>query len=299
MTPRAAPAVLRDVASLRAWRRVSAGEAGGAGGGSVGFVPTMGALHAGHGRLIERARAENDRVLVSVFVNPLQFDRQDDLAAYPRDLDADLALCARLGVDAVFAPGVADLYPRRPLVRVDGGALGSVVEGAARPGHFDGMLTVVLKLLNLAGADRAYFGRKDAQQLALVRAMVADLDVPVEIVGVATERDPDGLAMSSRNRRLSPAERADALAIPAALDAARGAVAGGLGRALAAARDRLAASALRVDYVELVDPVTFEVLAPEAADTAGAGLLVIAAWAGPVRLIDNELLEAPAPARRA
>ena len=275
---RSEPVVLGTPAALREWR---SGQLG-----SVGFVPTMGALHAGHGSLIERARRENDLVVVSIFVNPLQFDDAADLEAYPRTLESDLERCRTLRVDAVFAPSAAALYPRAPEVTVHGGRLGTVLEGASRPGHFDGMLTVVAKLLHLVAPERAYFGQKDAQQLALVRAMVADLDLPVTIVAGATLRDDDGLALSSRNSRLDAHWRAQARAIPRAVWAAAQASADGADAARAAAVRVLEESALRVDYVELVAPETFEPLDPGAAQ----GLLLIAAWAGEVRLIDNQLL---------
>ena len=182
-----------------------------AAGATVGFVPTMGDLHDGHASLIERARRDDGFVAVSVFVNPLQFDSPKDLAEYPRRLERDTRLAERLGVDVVFAPGEPEMYPRgRPEVTVDPGPLGARLEGAARPGHFQGVLTIVAKLLNLVGPSRAYFGEKDAQQVELVRRMVADLDFPVDVVRCPTVRGPDGLALSSRNARLTEAERAAA-----------------------------------------------------------------------------------------
>ena len=176
-------------------------------GGPVGLVPTMGALHAGHERLLQQARDECARVVVSIFVNPLQFDRKDGLERYPRTLESDADACARIGVDALFLPAVDEMYPTTPTCTVDPGDLATHLCGAYRPGHFRGVATVVLKLLNIVAADRAYFGEKDAQQLAIVRRMVADFDVPVTIVGVPTVREADGLALSSRNVRLNARER--------------------------------------------------------------------------------------------
>ncbi len=242
--------------------------------GRVAVVMTMGALHEGHLSLVRAARAYADRVIVTIFVNPLQFGANDDLDRYPRPFADDLARCADAGVDLVFAPGPSDVYPRTPTVRVDAGDLGERFEGASRPGHLSGMLTVVLKLLHLTSPDVALFGEKDAQQLACIRAMVADLDVPVRVVGVPTVREGDGLAMSSRNRYLSDGERAIAQAIPRALatrDAAR-------------ARDVLErVEGLSLDYLEQVDSETF--LARPDGD-----LLVLAAKVGRTRLIDNARL---------
>lgn len=275
------PIILRDVPSIRAWRAERPG--------SVGFVPTMGALHDGHATLIEQAKAENERVVVSVFVNPLQFDQASDLDRYPRDLDSDVALCRGLGVDAVFAPGVGDLYPHEPVVTLSAGSLGTTLEGASRPGHFDGMLTVVSKLLNLAQPDRVYFGRKDAQQLVIVRMMVEDLNLPVDVRAVPTVRDVDGVALSSRNRRLTAAQREAATAIPLALDAASASAASGASASnvRAAALARLTTSSLVVDDVELVSPTSLE---PVPDDHVGEALLVIAVFAGEIRLIDNAVV---------
>ena len=176
--------------------------------GAVGLVPTMGALHAGHARLIENARAECATVVVSIFVNPLQFDRADDLAHYPRPLQADLALCEQLGAGLAFAPAPDEIYPEPPDVTVRVGQTAKYLCGAFRPGHFDGVATVVLKLFTIVQPEVAYFGEKDAQQLAIVRRMVADLNVPVRIAPVPTVREPDGLALSSRNQHLNASERA-------------------------------------------------------------------------------------------
>ncbi|MEU7282979.1 pantoate--beta-alanine ligase [Streptomyces sp. NPDC045431] len=193
--------------------------------GRTAVVMTMGALHEGHATLVRAARrhvGKQGYVLVTVFVNPLQFGAGEDLDRYPRTLDADLKTAEQAGADAVFAPSVEEMYPDgRPEIRITAGPMGERLEGASRPGHFDGMLTVVAKLLHLTRPDAAFFGQKDAQQLALIRRMVRDLNFPVEIVGVETVREPDGLALSSRNRYLSPPERRTALALSAALFAAR------------------------------------------------------------------------------
>jgi pantoate--beta-alanine ligase len=281
-------------------------------GTSQGLVPTMGALHEGHAALARTAVEQNDVVVATIFVNPLQFGDATDLDRYPRTLDADLALLDAQGVDLVFAPSVEEVYPGGvPLVRVTSGTLGEKWEGASRPGHFDGALTVVAKLLHygIPGAGlpagdgahaegaqaglpsyRAYFGQKDAQQLALVRRMVADLNFPVEIVGVPTVRSADGLALSSRNRFLSDDEREAALVLSRALR---------LIEDRANAREPLdleSAQALvesqplvTLDYFDVVDPATLEPLAENCRETPfrGEALALIAAKVGPVRLIDN------------
>jgi len=259
-----------------------------AGGAVVGFVPTMGALHAGHRALLARARAETDLVAVSIFVNPLQFGAGEDLDAYPRDLDADLAVCEEEGTGVVFAPPLGEMWPAPPVVRLAAGPFGDVLEGAHRPGHMDGVATVVAKLLHLAGRCRAYFGRKDAQQLAMVGRMVLDLGFDAEIVACETVREPDGLALSSRNAYLSAAERAAAPALHSALAAALAAWAAdpalGPDRIEAAAMAVLAAEpALEVDYVSLVDPATFQ----PATKAAEGQVLAAAARLGRTRLIDN------------
>jgi pantoate--beta-alanine ligase len=195
--------------------------------GTVGVVMTMGALHEGHEALIRAAAEQADNVLVTIFVNPLQFGPNEDFDRYPRTLDDDLAICARNGVDLVFAPPVGQMYPHgEPSVRVNPGPLGEILEGASRPGFFHGVLTVVLKLLHLTRPDLAFFGEKDYQQLTLVRRMVRDTDLPVRVVGVPTVREPDGLARSSRNRYLDPAQRRAALALSAALAAGAAATGG-------------------------------------------------------------------------
>ncbi len=277
--------LLRTRAELRAWRAAAPS------GAALGLVPTMGALHAGHAALVARARAENQRVLVSVFVNELQFNNAEDLARYPRTLDADLALCARSGAHAIYAPAAADVYPAGFTSVVEPGPAADLFEGAARPGHFRGVLTVVLKLLQRTQPRRAYFGEKDAQQLFLVRKMVNDFDLDAEIVACATVREPDGLALSSRNRRLAAAQRPHALALWRGLCAARAAFDAGerAPAALAAAlRGALAeaarAGAVTADYAAVVDDRDF---APARATDPGPWRAVVAASVHGVRLIDN------------
>ncbi|NTW40172.1 MAG: pantoate--beta-alanine ligase, partial [Cellulomonadaceae bacterium] len=235
------------------------------------------------------ARAHADQVVVTVFVNPLQFGPGEDLERYPRTLDADLRLLASAGADVVFAPAVDEVYQGEPVVRVSAGALGERLEGAHRPGHFDGVLTVVLKLMHLVRPDVAVFGQKDAQQLAAVRAMVHDLDVGVEVLAVPTVRDTDGVALSSRNAYLDAGERVRARALVEAIRAATAAAEAGLpaSAVLAAATGVTASADVEVDYVSLVDPTT--VLAV-AADHSGPALLVLAAHVGATRLIDNAVL---------
>ena len=257
-------------------------------GRTVGFVPTMGALHAGHVSLLERARADNDVVVASIFVNPLQFGPSDDFARYPRDLGADAAVAAEAGVDHLFAPDVAEMYPRGSIAtRVDVGPIGDIGEGAWRPGFFAGVATVCCKLFHIVGPDRAYFGQKDAQQLAVIRQLVADLDLPLEIVGCPTVREHDGLALSSRNAYLDPEARRAAPALAAALAAARDAAAGGE-ESVAELRWIVetcleAEPAIHLQYVDLFDPATFS--ARERLD--GRGVLAAAAYVGGTRLIDN------------
>ncbi|WP_043442847.1 pantoate--beta-alanine ligase [Arthrobacter sp. L77] len=266
---------------------------------SLGLVPTMGGLHAGHAALAGAARAANDVVVASVFVNPLQFGDQADLERYPRTLDEDLRLLGARGVDLVFAPAVEDMYPGgEPLVRVSAGPMGEVFEGASRPGHFDGMLTVVAKLLHLAqpatrARYRAYFGEKDAQQLALIRRMVLDLNLPVHIEGVPIVRDADGLALSSRNRFLAGDERAAALVLSRTLAALRDRAARGEPLDLAAARTQIAAEeGVDLDYLDVVDPASFAPAGGPGPERPAA-LAVVAARVGAVRLIDNILLPVP------
>ena len=258
-----------------------------AAGKAVGLVPTMGCLHEGHLSLVDLAKSRAPFTVVSIFVNPTQFGPKEDFSRYPRPFEEDCRLCEARGVDVVFAPG-PDFYAADHSTWVEESAVSQGLCGEHRPGHFRGVATVVLKLLNAARADVAVFGRKDLQQLAVIRRVVRDLDVPVAVVEAPTARDPDGLAMSSRNRYLSAAERAAALAIPAALKAAADLVRSGErdpAKALAAARAVLAAEpGLRLQYLELVNADT---LAP--ADTAEPGrcVVAVAAFAGATRLIDN------------
>lgn len=252
----------------------------------VVLVPTMGALHPGHLALIEQARRLAETVVVSIFVNPLQFGPAEDFAVYPRTLAEDLAACERAGVDVVWAPSVEDVYPGGPAqVRVDPGPLGNQLEGAVRPGHFGGVLTVVAKLFGLVRPGVALFGEKDYQQLVLVRRMTGDLELGVGVGGVPTVREPDGLALSSRNVFLAPDERGRAAALSRALFAGRDAAPGGAEAALAAARAVLSDQpGVAVDYLELRDPD----LGP--APAHGPARLLVAARVGRIRLIDNVAL---------
>ncbi|MFC8409760.1 pantoate--beta-alanine ligase [Arthrobacter sp. NPDC057259] len=271
------------------------------GGSSQGIVPTMGALHEGHAALARTAVAQNDVVVATIFVNPLQFGEAVDLERYPRTLEADLALLEAEGVDLVFAPSVEEVYPGgEPMVRITSGALAEKWEGASRPGHFDGALTVVAKLLHygLPGAGqadyRAYFGQKDAQQLTLVRRMVADLNFPVEIVAVPIVRSADGLALSSRNRFLSDAEREAALVLSRALRLVEDRANAHEPLDLDSARALVESQPLvEMDYFDVVDPLTLEPLAENCRETPfrGEALVLIAAKVGPVRLIDNVPLD--------
>lgn len=255
----------------------------------VMLVPTMGALHDGHLALVRSAkRVPGAVVVVSIFVNPLQFGAGEDLDAYPRTLDADLELLAADGVEVVFTPTPASMYPDGPRTTVHPGSLGAELEGAMRPTHFTGMLTVVLKLLQIVRPDRAFFGEKDYQQLALIRQMVTDLDVGVRIVGVPIVREADGLAMSSRNRYLSPEEREQAGALSAALLAGVYASPGGPAAVLDAARAVLdEVPGIAVDYLELRGPGL------EPAPVSGPARLLVAGRLGATRLLDNIALELP------
>jgi pantoate--beta-alanine ligase len=279
---------VREVASSAELR--AATDAARAGGAGVGFVPTMGALHAGHRALLARARAENGLVVASVFVNPLQFGPAEDLASYPRDREADLAVLAAEGTDLAFLPAEGEVWPAPPEVRLQVGALADRLEGLVRPGHLDGVATVVAKLLHLAGPSRAYFGQKDAQQLAVVRRMVEDLAFPNEIVACPTVREPDGLAVSSRNAYLSAAERERATALYRALSAGRAAFQAGQrdpAAVEAAARDLLEdVPGVEPDYVALVEEATFE----PAKQAEPGQVLATAARVGRTRLIDNVIL---------
>ncbi len=265
----------------------------------IGLVPTMGAFHEGHLRLMRRAREECDVVVVSLFVNPTQFDERADLDAYPRDAQRDAALAAETGVDHLFAPPVEEVYPPGFATTVSVAGVTETLEGAHRGrAHFDGVTTVVTKLLNMVSPDVAYFGQKDAQQAIVIRRLVRDLDIPVRIEVCPTVREPDGLALSSRNARLSPTDRARAASLHRALQAVQDAVATGErdpALATAPARAELASSEVDPDYLELVDADT---LAPvERID--GGVLAVVAARVGGTRLIDNvpiNLLSTPDPA---
>ncbi|WP_196837189.1 pantoate--beta-alanine ligase [Zhihengliuella flava] len=295
------PRVVTTVAELQvAARALLEAAAGDDGTASLGLVPTMGALHEGHGRLIAQARAENDVVVVSDFVNPLQFNDPADYERYPRVLDDDVALAGQHGADLVFAPAESEVYPDGPpRVLLSAGTLGEKFEGAARPGHFDGMLTVVAKLLHYGQPDastrastryRAYFGQKDAQQLAIVRRLVRDLGYPVEIRAVPIVRSARGLALSSRNQFLSEEQAEAALVLSRALF---------LMQERAAAREPLrpddavalvrSAPGVDLDYFEVVDPATLEPMAQNCAESpfVGDALVLVAATVGSVRLIDN------------
>jgi pantoate--beta-alanine ligase len=287
-------ALLRTAAGLRALHRP--------GGARRAVVLTMGALHEGHAALIRAARREagpDGQVVATVFVNPLQFGPSEDFGRYPRTLDADLELAAGAGADAVFAPAVEEVYPGGdPQVRITAGPTGERLEGAHRPGHFDGMLTVVAKLLHLTEPDVTLFGQKDAQQVALVRRMVRDLNFPVKVAVVPTVREDDGLARSSRNRYLTPSERGTALALSRALFAGRDEAAEGPAAVLAAARRVLAEAErldppLVLDYAALVDPADFT---DAAAGHTGEAVLAVAARVGTTRLIDNVVLTLPGAA---
>jgi pantoate--beta-alanine ligase len=261
----------------------------------VAYVPTMGALHDGHRSLIKLAKTRGDVVVVSIFVNPLQFGPGEDYARYPRPLEDDLQVCEADGVDIVLVPSVTELYPAGRQVTVDAGALGSVLEGHFRAGHFNGVLTVVLKLFNIIRPHVAVFGEKDAQQLACIQRMAVDLNLPVEIVGAPIVREPDGLALSSRNVFLSVSERAVARSLSAALEKA--AAQGSVGSARAAAYEVLdraeAEPCFELDYATIVNPATFAEV-PD--DHVGLATFVVAARVGGTRLIDNTTINfAPAP----
>jgi len=254
--------------------------------GTVAVVMTMGALHAGHVELVRQARKLADSVIMTIFLNPLQFGPGEDLAKYPRTLDADLKLCTEEGVDLVFAPSPDVVYPDGdPGIRVTAGQLGARLEGASRPGHFDGVLTVVAKMLHLTRADLAFFGQKDAQQLLMIRRMVRDLDFGCRIIAVPTVREPDGLALSSRNMYLSDFDREAALVLSRALNAGLAARAEGASAVRRAARELLVREPLAlVDYLVLVHPDTLDDV-PEW--YRGEAVLLVAAKIGRTRLIDN------------
>jgi pantoate--beta-alanine ligase len=250
----------------------------------------MGALHAGHMSLVDRARLENTRVVVSIFVNPIQFSANEDLGRYPRPIEADLEMLRSAGIDAIYMPRVEDMYPEGSTTRVVVGGVGTPLEGAARPGHFEGVATVVTKLFWAVRPDRAYFGQKDAQQVAVVKRLAADLDSGVEIVVCQTVREADGLAVSSRNAYLEPQERTAAVVLSRALRAASDAYRGGErdpARLRQALRDVLAGEPLaRIDYAEVVDPGNF---------SSPGTLALLAVRIGKTRLIDNHDLVQPYP----
>lgn len=278
--------IRRTVDEMRAVRRSLARP--------VAIVPTMGALHDGHGSLVRRARAECASVVVTIFVNPLQFGEGEDFERYPRALEKDIALLEDLGTDVVFAPGVTQMYPRPIETAIDPGPLARFFEGERRSGHFRGVTTVVAKLFNIVAPDRAYFGKKDAQQLAIIRRMTSDLNMPVDIVACPIVREADGLALSSRNAYLQPADRAAAPRLYGALRfiaerAGRDGSRGDIPRAIAEATAMLAP--LRPDYLAVVDRQRFEPLDAVPAD--GELLAIGAAFAGATRLIDNVEFGAP------
>ncbi|QDV91379.1 Pantoate-beta-alanine ligase [Phycisphaerae bacterium RAS2] len=267
-----------------------------AGGRTIGFVPTMGALHAGHVSLIDRCRADGCFTVVSIFVNPTQFGPNEDLNRYPRTLDADRTACERAGVDVIFAPTAEEMYPPGEQTRVRPGRLADTLCGPFRPGHFEGVCTVVAKLFNIVQPDVTYFGQKDAQQALILRRMAIDLAMPVQIVTCPIVRDADGLALSSRNALLSREERSHALALYRALCIGRDAILRGeasIGRIVAAMRNAVVQSAgsAVIDYLSLVDPDTLEPITPHCPRVLIAGAIRL----GGVRLIDNLTVEIPPP----
>ena len=277
---------LRTIAEVR--EHVAAARRAGR---SVGLVPTMGAFHAGHAALMRAAREACDEVIVSLFVNPAQFEEADDLAAYPRTEPEDAAIAAALGVDALFAPAAGEIYPAGFATAVGVRGLADVLEGAERgASHFDGVCTIVCKLFNIVTPDVAFFGQKDAQQVVVIRRMVRDLDLPVRLQIVPTVREPDGLALSSRNSRLDAGERERAVALARGLEAVRDAVEAGErdpAAALAAGRAAMAAAGVEPEYLAAVDPDTLEGVR----EIGGRVLVVVAARVGPARLIDNVLID--------
>ena len=275
---------MRTVRTVRDLREALAPER--RAGRAVGLVPTMGAFHEGHLSLMRGARERCDVVVVSLFVNPTQFDRHDDLDAYPRDEARDAALAEAQGVDVLFAPGPQEVYPEGFATTVHVAGVTETLEGAHRPGHFDGVATVVTKLFGMVQPDVAYFGRKDAQQAAMIRRLVRDLDLPVEIDVRPTVREPDGLAMSSRNARLRPEERERAASLSRALRAVEAAAGEGMEAALDAGRAELAG--VELEYLAAVDPTTFQ----PAETLEGEVLVAVAARVGAVRLIDNTTVRA-------
>jgi pantoate--beta-alanine ligase len=272
-------------AAMRAWSEAARSE-----GRRVALVPTMGALHAGHLALVAEARRRADRVVVSIFVNPIQFDRRDDFERYPRPLDDDLAQCRAAGVDAVYAPNAAAMYAEGFQTAVEVSGVSAPLCGRVRPGHFRGVTTVVAKLFNAVSPHVAVFGEKDYQQLAVIRRLAADLDFGIDVVGVPTVREADGLALSSRNRLLAPADREAARCVPQALAAAAAAVQSGEARpavVLATVEAEIGSEPrARLEYAELRDPETLE----EVSEVAAPAVLALAVWVGGVRLIDNRVL---------
>jgi pantoate--beta-alanine ligase len=255
-------------------------------GKTIGLVPTMGMLHEGHLSLIRRARQENDILAISIFVNPTQFGPGEDFASYPRDPDKDLQKAREEGVDVAFVPGVEEIYPPGDRTVVEVRDLSDRLCGASRPGHFRGVATVVAKLFLISCPHRAYFGRKDYQQWVIIRRMVSDLHLEVDVIGCATVREPDGLALSSRNVYLNEQEREQALCLPQALKGIEEAVRGGERKAaplVAGAAQFMVAKGLRVDYVSIVDPETLEDLGT----IEGPAVALAAVWCGKARLIDN------------
>jgi pantoate--beta-alanine ligase len=278
--------IFRTVAELRLWSRSVRSAAG----STIGLVPTMGALHEGHASLIRAACASCSHVAVSIFVNPTQFGPNEDYARYPRTSNADRALAGAAGAEVIFAPAVEELYPEGAATFVEVDGLSNRLDGASRPGHFRGVATVVAKLLIAAESDRAFFGQKDAAQVSVIRRMVTDLRLPSEIVVCPIVRDPDGLALSSRNVYLSPAERAQALTLSRTIRQVEALVAAGERRAASlietARRAFAAVPEVRVDFIALVDWATLEPVELAAPGT----LFALAAWVGPTRLIDNAIL---------
>ncbi|MFZ9630197.1 MAG: pantoate--beta-alanine ligase [Ilumatobacteraceae bacterium] len=280
--------VAADPAAMRAWSREAAAR-----GARVALVPTMGALHDGHMALVERARLDADVVVLSLFVNPLQFERADDFDRYPRPIDDDLDICRRHGIDAVYAPTAAAMYPDGFQTHVVPGPMAALLEGEHRPGHFEGVTTVVAKLFHAVEPRTAVFGEKDAQQLAIIRRMVVDLDLGIEIVGLPTVREPDGVAMSSRNRRLTEEQRHAAVCVPRALEAVRSAATAGTSSSddlVAVGRAVVETEPLaRFEHLCIVDPSNLTPV--DRLDTSlpqgSRALVVTAVWFGEVRLIDN------------
>ncbi len=274
--------ICRDPLSMHAWSRTQHHD-----GRRIGCVPTMGALHAGHLALIDEARRRCDVVVVSIFVNPLQFSRSDDFDKYPQPIDTDVEACRSAGVDAVYAPTAAAMYPPGFQTHVEPGVLADSLEGASRPGHFHGVTTVVAKLFGAMQPDVAVFGQKDFQQLAIIRQMVLDLDMDIEIIGLPTIREADGLAISSRNQRLSLDDRRAAVCVAQALRIAVAAVEAGernVERLVKLAGDRIGAEPrARLEYVHVVDPLTLDPVE----EVSQPAVIVAAIWFGDVRLIDN------------